>query len=95
MKGPSIDSCIRYSYYNANATVANLKRGLNNADFTWSCEACAPGYWLVEDDTSTTETDTPKRRTCAQNKESVAATTLCFYSMVYPDGTTDTRFSMK
>ena len=66
-KGPAVDKCIRYSYYFAIATpvtVANAKRGLDTADFTWSCEACQAGYWLVEDTSSTTETTTPARRKC-------------------------------
>lgn len=60
MKSPLVDKCLRYSYYyTAGMTATNIKRGLNLSDYTWNCEACSTGYWLLEDTTSTSETNTP------------------------------------
>lgn len=65
LKAPATDKCVRYTYYIPAANTATIARGTNNADFVWNCEACQSGYWLVEDTSSATETNTPLRRYCS------------------------------
>ncbi len=68
MKSPNVDKCVRYSYYiSTTVTPTTIVRGQQNADYTWSCEACQAGYWLIDDIATTTATLTPQRRICSAN----------------------------